>query len=239
MSTTEPNSPIARAKASPAPVRMAGASAGSTIRRKIVQLPAPSDAAACSASRSTSISTGCTERTTNGSVTKTSAMTSAGLGGDEVHADRAVRPVERQQHDAGDDRRQREGQVDEGVDDALARELVAHEHPGDQRAEHGVDEGDDRRDAEREEQRRARGRRGDRVPEAADAVVERLGQHGGQRQQHDHAEPQHGDAEPERADAADAGAATGRRAAGAGAGRVAAASAGRRRGQSAQLVASS
>ena len=48
------------------------------IRRKIVQLPAPSEAAACSASRSTSISTGCTERTTNGSVTNASAMTSAG-----------------------------------------------------------------------------------------------------------------------------------------------------------------
>ena len=46
--------------------------------RKIVQLPAPSEAAACSASRSTSISTGCTERTTNGSVTNSSAMTSAG-----------------------------------------------------------------------------------------------------------------------------------------------------------------
>ena len=34
-----------------------------------------------------------------------------------------------------DDRRQRERQVDQRVDDALARELVAHEHPGDQRPE--------------------------------------------------------------------------------------------------------
>ena len=48
------------------------------MRRKIVQPPAPSDAAASSASRSTSSSTGWTERTTNGSVTNASAMISAG-----------------------------------------------------------------------------------------------------------------------------------------------------------------
>ena len=44
------------------------------MRRKIVSLAAPSDAAASSISRSSSISTGCTVRTTNGSVTKRSAI---------------------------------------------------------------------------------------------------------------------------------------------------------------------
>ena len=47
------------------------------IRRKIVQRRAPSDAAASSISRSSSISTGCTVRTTNGSVTNSSASTTA------------------------------------------------------------------------------------------------------------------------------------------------------------------
>ena len=38
MSTTEPYSPIARAKARPAPLMIAGARVGSTTRRKVVQL---------------------------------------------------------------------------------------------------------------------------------------------------------------------------------------------------------
>ena len=37
MSTIEPNSPMARAKARPAPVRIAGSSVGSTMRRRIVE----------------------------------------------------------------------------------------------------------------------------------------------------------------------------------------------------------
>ena len=45
------------------------------IRRKIVSGPAPSDAAASSMSVSSSISTGCTERITNGRVTNSSAIT--------------------------------------------------------------------------------------------------------------------------------------------------------------------
>ena len=50
ISTTEPNAPIARENASPAPDSNAGVSAGKTIVMKIVQLFAPRDAAACSAS---------------------------------------------------------------------------------------------------------------------------------------------------------------------------------------------
>src|SRR5579875_535250 len=73
MSTTEPNSPMARENASPAPVNNDGVNDGSTTEVKIVTLLAPSEAAASSVSRSISSSTGCTARTTNGSVTNASA----------------------------------------------------------------------------------------------------------------------------------------------------------------------
>ena len=53
--------------------------------------------------------------------------------------DPAVRRVERGQRDAGDGRRQREGQVDHRVDDAPAGKAVAHQHPGDEHAEDDVD----------------------------------------------------------------------------------------------------
>ena len=65
---------FARANASATPDSNAGSRCGNTMRRKIVSLLAPSDAAASSISRSSSISTGCTVRTTNGNVTKSSAI---------------------------------------------------------------------------------------------------------------------------------------------------------------------
>src|SRR5271163_3411397 len=73
ISTTEPNSPIARENASPAPDNSAGVNDGSTTEVNIFQPLAPSDAAASSVSRSSSSSTGCTARTTNGNVTNASA----------------------------------------------------------------------------------------------------------------------------------------------------------------------
>ena len=51
----------------------------------------------------------------------------------ELEPDWAVDPVEREQHESRDDRREREWQVDQSVDDPLAAEVVAHEHPRDQR----------------------------------------------------------------------------------------------------------
>ena len=72
-STSEPYSEIARANDSAAPAAIAGTSEGSTIRRRIVSRPAPSDAAASSTSASSSASTGWTVRTMNGRVTKASA----------------------------------------------------------------------------------------------------------------------------------------------------------------------
>lgn len=71
--TTEPNSPIARENARPAPDNNAGVSDGNTTEVKILAQLAPSDAAASSVSRSISSSTGCTARTTNGNVTNANA----------------------------------------------------------------------------------------------------------------------------------------------------------------------
>ena len=75
ISTSDPNSPTARAKASAVPVRIAGARLGRMIRRTIVSGFAPSEAAASSISVSSSIRVGCTARMTNGSVTNSSART--------------------------------------------------------------------------------------------------------------------------------------------------------------------
>ena len=128
----------------------------------MVQLLAPSEAAASSVSRSSSSSTGCTERTTNGSVTNSSDA-DAPLRVLQVDADQAVRAVQRQHHQAGDDRRQRERQVDDRVDQPLAGELVAGEHPRHQQSEEQVDHRhagrDGQRDAERLQRRVGRDRR--------------------------------------------------------------------------------
>ena len=79
------------------------------IRRKVVNGPAPSEAAASSMSRSSSSSTGCTARTTNGRVTNRQRQDDAGSGERDVDPHRAVGPVEGEQGDPGDDGRQREG----------------------------------------------------------------------------------------------------------------------------------
>ena len=104
----------------------------------------------------------------------------------DVDADRAALAVERQQHDAGDDRRQRERQVDQRVDDGLAGELVAHQHPRDQRAEDGVDEHDDHRGDQRQLDRGDGLGVRDLAPERAQPAVAGLRQQRRDRQQHEH-----------------------------------------------------
>ena len=75
MKITEPYSPTARANASAKPVNRAGHSAGRITRTNVCHSEAPSVAAACSTSRSSSSSTGCSVRITNGSPMKMSATT--------------------------------------------------------------------------------------------------------------------------------------------------------------------
>ena len=167
---TAPISPTARANAIATPERMPGRMLGSTIRRKTVISRAPSERAASSICVSSSSSTGCTVRTTNGSVTKSSTRIDRGAREGDVDADRRARAVEREHQEAGDDRRQRERQVDDRVDERLAAEVVAHEHPGDDRPEDGVRERDERGDGQRQLERGDRLRRGDPLPEAGRAL---------------------------------------------------------------------
>ena len=101
--------------------------------------------------------------------------------------ERAAGPVEGDQRQAGDDRRQREGEVDQGVDRILAGELVAHQHPGDDRADDGVDRG--HANEPRAQAQRRHGLRGrDGLPETLPAACGRAEDDGGQRDQHDHAQ---------------------------------------------------
>jgi hypothetical protein len=76
-STSEPYSLIPRAKDRAAPAAIAGVSDGRITRRNVVSRLAPSDAAASSVSRSRVSSTGCTVRTTKGSVTNARARNTA------------------------------------------------------------------------------------------------------------------------------------------------------------------
>ena len=73
-----------------------GCSAGRCAGRRSIS-PAPSDRAASSISVSSSSSTGCTVRTTNGSVTNSSASMIGGARARDVDPDRRARPVERDQ----------------------------------------------------------------------------------------------------------------------------------------------
>ena len=63
----------------------------------------------------------------------------AEIEGGQRPTDPSRRRVERGQGDAGDRRRQPERQVDERVDEAPAWKPVAHQHPGDEETEDGVD----------------------------------------------------------------------------------------------------
>ena len=71
------------------------------------------------------------------------------------------RRIERGQRDAGDRGRQREGQVDQRVEQPPAGEAVAHQHPGDEQAEDAVDQRGERR-RRRRLSRSAASARGDR-----------------------------------------------------------------------------
>jgi hypothetical protein len=68
--------------------------------------------------------------------------------GSSQAAEPAVLRVQRGQRDAGHGRGQREGQVDQRIHQLLAGEAVAHQHPGEHQAEHGIDRGGQQRGAE-------------------------------------------------------------------------------------------
>ena len=129
-------------------------------------------AAASSISRSISAMSGCTVRTAKGRPTNTSATkmpsgvkaTLRPSGASEA-ADPAVRGVERGQRDAGHRSRQREGQIDRCVEKLAAGETIARQHPGDEQAEDGIDQGGREGQPEADLQGREDARLGERAPE--------------------------------------------------------------------------
>ena len=113
--------------------------------------------------------------------------------------DPALLRVDRGERDARDGGRQGERQIDEGVDEPAARELVAHEDPGEQDAEDHVDQRAHERRAEAQAVRGEHARTRHRGPELRPAHRGALEDHGGEREEHDQRQVQHGEAhgEPE------------------------------------------
>ena len=136
----------AREARAPQPVRMAGTRLGRTMRRSTVGVDAPSDAAASSISWSSSSQHRLHGAHHEGQRDEQQREHDARLRVGDVDTEGALRPVQRQQRQAGHDGGQGEGQVDEGVDDGLAGEVVAHQDPGDERAHHDVDDHHHERD---------------------------------------------------------------------------------------------
>ena len=139
-STSEPYSLTARANDSAAPAAMAGVRLGSMMRRNMVNRLAPERRG-----RLLDLAVELGEHRLHGAHDERQRDEQEGEedgrpGVGDVDAERAARPVERQQHEPGDDRRQGEGDVDQHLEHPLAEELVAHEHPGDERAHHDVDQ---------------------------------------------------------------------------------------------------
>jgi hypothetical protein len=113
----------------------------------------------------------------------------APLGVLQMEFHRTSGPVERQHHQARHDGGQRERQVDHRVDEPLAAELVAGEHPRHQKPEDRVDHRHADRDGQGHPKGFQRGAGGDRREEGRPTALGGLPHDGGQRQQDDHAEP--------------------------------------------------
>ena len=136
--TSDPYSLTPRANERAAPAAMAGTRLGRTIRRNVVKRLAPSERG-----RLLDLGIQLGEHRLDGAdhegerhEQERQRHGPRGVG--DVDAHRAVRAVEREQHEAGDDRRQGERDVDEHLEDALTLELITDEHPGDERAHHDV-----------------------------------------------------------------------------------------------------
>ena len=180
------------------------------MRQNVCQPFAPSVRAACSCSSPISRSVGTTSRATNGSETKIVAITIAGSANStsmpallEPAAEPALAAVEQEEREPDDDGRERERQVDERVQQALAGEPPAHDRERADDPEHGVHGYRDGRDDQR--QLEARGSSPARVSASQagpNAVLERAPEDDRERADEDHeqvaerdeaeAEPRHG-----------------------------------------------
>ena len=107
-------------------------------------------------------------------------------------ADETIRRVQRGQCDTGDGGGQGEGQVDHRIDDLAAGEGVAHQHPGQQCADHAVDQRGVQRGAETQFQRSQHARGGDDVPELIPGKLSGVYKHRREGDEYDQAEVHHG-----------------------------------------------
>eukprot|EP01022_Parablepharisma_sp_SALTPOND_P004178 TRINITY_DN1187_c2_g1_i1.p1 TRINITY_DN1187_c2_g1~~TRINITY_DN1187_c2_g1_i1.p1 ORF type:complete len:554 (-),score=206.99 TRINITY_DN1187_c2_g1_i1:2173-3834(-) len=115
--------------------------------------------------------------------------------GREQLAQPAVLRIQRGQRDAGHRRGQSKRQVHQGIDDALAGEAVAHQHPGHDAAEDDIEEGADQRGTEAEPVGGHHARRGHRLHEALPGQGEGLEEDRRQRDQHDQRQVENGEAQ--------------------------------------------
>ena len=142
---TEPYSPMPRAKASAKPVSTAGRTAG---RRDAAEglRGGPRERPPASASRRVGDDRLYRADGEGEADEDQRHQHAEGREGDpdaeglEQGADPAVAREESREGDAGDGGGQGEGEVDEGVYEAASGEGVAHQHPGGDEAEDGVDE---------------------------------------------------------------------------------------------------
>ena len=205
MKITEPYSPTARAKASVKPVSSAGSDGRQDDAPEHVEAPG-----AQGLGRLLQVALHLQQRRLHGAHREGHADQGEGERhadpgvGDldaerlEVAADPAVLREHRGEGDARDRRGQRERHVDERIDELAPRELVAHQRPGDDEAEHEVDA---RRPAARRRRTAGRSRARARSRPCArsrSSACERGRQHQGrQRQQHDGAQEDGREAEGE------------------------------------------
>src|SRR5581483_3775067 len=122
----------------------------------------------------------------------------------EQAADPAVRRVERSQRDAGDRRGQRKWKIDKRIEQAAAGKAVADQYPGDDDAEHRVDERGNERGEKAQAERRERARTGHHVEKAAHSELSRLQHEGAKRNEDDQAQIRQSETErqPESRDSA-------------------------------------
>ena len=140
MITSEPNSPTAFANASATPERIPGRMFGKTIRRKVVACRRAERVRRLLDLGVELLQHGLHRADDERKRDEHEREHDRRLREGDVDADRRLRAVEREQRQAGDDRRQRERQVDDRVHERLAAEIVADEHPGGDGAEHGVEQ---------------------------------------------------------------------------------------------------
>ena len=115
--------------------------------------------------------------------------------GREVLPDQAVGSVDRRQRDARHGGRQRERQVDDGVEHPLEWEVVAHQHPGHERTHDQVDHRRRERRTEAQPECRQHPGVGGDVPELGPAQRGRAQEHRRKRDEDDQAQIDQGHAQ--------------------------------------------